>query len=148
MHPAHSYTLYGNIQYHEDPEIFAQQLLFDSDRELLDQFKVNEGIKLSIDPLGSALDPFMALPYEGPLYSQNYFTDDFIEPEIQMDSAEKNLLMDTQDERELRDRVVPMTSGMMDLDLNKRATVSESQKDASPLVPNAFMEWLQNQFYN
>lgn len=24
MHPAHSFTLYGNIQYHKDPEVFAQ----------------------------------------------------------------------------------------------------------------------------
>ena len=55
----------------------------------------------------------MVLPYEGPLYDQNYLTEDVIEPEIQMDSAEKNLLIDTHDEGELRDRVEPM-SGVLD----------------------------------
>lgn len=111
-------------------------MLFDSDRELLEQYKLNEGIKLSIDPLGSMMDPFMLLPYEGPLYDQNYLTEDVIEPEIQMDSAEKNLLMDTQDERELRDRVEPMSGGMTDLDLNSRSPLPPSQTQSNQMQMN------------
>jgi len=39
-------------------------------------------VKLSIDPLGAADNPFMVLPYDGPLYDWNYFTEEIIEPEI------------------------------------------------------------------
>jgi len=85
---------------------------------------LNEGIKLSIDPLGSAYDPFMALPYEGPLYDQNYLTEEVIEPEIQMDSAEKNLLIDTHDEGELRDRVEPMSG---DLEFENRSPIPATE---------------------
>ena len=106
IHPVqNSFTLYGNLQYHEDPDIFAQQLVFDSDRDILNEFKLNEAVKLCIDPLGDACNPFMVLPYDATqqhamtmmMHEQpNYFfTEEIIEPEIQMDSAEKNLIIDT-----------------------------------------------------
>lgn len=70
-------------------------MIFDSDRELMNQYRMHEGVKMSIDPLGSAMEPFMHLPYEGQNFDMNFFTTDIIEPEIQMDSAEKNIMMDT-----------------------------------------------------
>lgn len=69
-------------------------------------------------------DPFLQLPYEGPLYDMNYFSMDVIEPEIQMDSAEKNILIDTHDERELRDHVEPISGAMTDFDMNARTPIN------------------------
>ena len=92
---------------------------------------MNEGIKLCIDPLGSAVDPFMNLPYEGPLYDQNYLTEEVIEPEIQMNSAEKNLLIDTHDDVELRDRVEPMSDALYLEDHRSPIPQTEHENDDS-----------------
>jgi hypothetical protein len=106
-------------------------MIFDSDRELMNQYRMHEGVKLSIDPLGSMAEPFMHLPYECPLFDMNYFSSDEIEPEIQMDSAEKNILMDTQDERELRDQVEPISGAMTDFDLNARTPLAAEMQERS-----------------
>lgn len=68
-----SYNIYGG-QHLDDPELLAQQLLFDNDRCLLDQYRQNEEFKAAVDPLGRATEPFMALPYEVRL--QNYVDSD------------------------------------------------------------------------